>query len=836
MDVKQRAKRCIIVASSLALFCLPNTQAAITLGEFYGFPESAQSSYAALLLAADGNYYGTTKYGGDAGYGTVFRLTPAGKLTVLKSLGGTALAGYNSYTPLIQSPDGSLYGTAKSSAYSFEYGGAFFRITTNADVTLFDGTSGANPFGALMIGNDGAFYGTTYAGGTASDGTVFKLSTNGTYAKLWDFTGSPDGINPRGTLVEDAFGNFYGTTESGGTSGNGTVFKLAAGGQLVTLLSFTGSSGTAVGHAPQSGVLLAGIYLYGTTDTGGTNNNGAVYRTDIFGSSITNLVSFTGASGAKVGANPDASLLPDGNGFLYGTTAAGGSNTTYGTVYKVSTNGAFTSLFSFRNTNGAAPECSLIFTTDGRLAGTTSAGGAYSLGTAFAITTNGILTNFFHFGERPPSQASELMTASDGNYYGTAPTGGQTTNGMLYRLTPSGLFTSLASFNVTNGAAPNCGLVQDANGFFYGTTYIGGANNYGVLYKCSPDGDLTALFSFDAFTYGSHPQSKLVFGSDGYLYGTTYDGTPTSGGTVFRATTNGAVTNLVVFSGANGYNPYADLIPGPDGNLYGSTEAGGTSGKGTLFKILLPSGTFVQLASFDGTNGEKPEARLAFGPDGKLYGVTRNGGAGGTNGMVFRATTNGVITPLVSLDNTNNGSQPYAGLLLASDGNFYGSTSTGGTNGSGTLFRLTTNGAFATLFSLTNNGTFTRTALRYPKAGLIQAADGTLLGVATDGGSTGRSGFSGRGAVFRLSLGISVSPSQPASPKFVSYGFNGSRQFVLNLSSATSSNYNVSVLRSTNLVNWDLVATNVPASNGIYQVIDAQATNAPYRFYRATSP
>ncbi|TAL04538.1 MAG: hypothetical protein EPO07_04940, partial [Verrucomicrobia bacterium] len=90
MDVKQRAKRCIIVASSLALFCLPNTQAAITLGEFYGFPESAQSSYAALLLAADGNYYGTTKYGGDAGYGTVFRLTPAGKLTVLKSLVGTA--------------------------------------------------------------------------------------------------------------------------------------------------------------------------------------------------------------------------------------------------------------------------------------------------------------------------------------------------------------------------------------------------------------------------------------------------------------------------------------------------------------------------------------------------------------------------------------------------------------------------------------------------------------------------------------------------------------------------------------------------------------------------
>jgi uncharacterized repeat protein (TIGR03803 family) len=177
----------------------------------------------------------------------------------------------------------------------------------------------------------------------------------------------------------------------------------------------------------------------------------------------------------------------------------------------------------------------------------------------------------------------------------------------VFRLTPDGSLTTLVAFSVTNGANPLGGLVQGTDGTLYGSTGTGGADlGFGNIFKLTTDGVLTDLFNFH-FTDGEQPSSRLIFGNDGNLYGTTGFGGSLGNnpfgsglGTVFRITTNGDFTPLVLFQGTNGSNPQAPLTLGPDGNLYGTTANGGSGGAGTIFRILLAP-QFTGIASL--TNG-----------------------------------------------------------------------------------------------------------------------------------------------------------------------------------------------------------------------------------------
>jgi uncharacterized repeat protein (TIGR03803 family) len=184
---------------------------------------------------------------------------------------------------------------------------------------------------------------------------------------------------------------------------------------------------------------------------------------------------------------------------------------------------------------------------------------------------------------------------NDGNFYGTTVDGG-IGFGNVFRVTTSGTVTSLASFNSVNGAGPEAGLVLGKDGIFYGSATFGGPNNpgFGTLFKITTAGVLTTLFSFH-FTDGSEPSTRLIQANDGTLYGTTQTGGSTNdifgsvlgSGTVFRITTNGVFTSLVLFHGTNGSTPVGSLLMGPDGNLYGATSRGGTGGGGTIFRIVL---------------------------------------------------------------------------------------------------------------------------------------------------------------------------------------------------------------------------------------------------------
>jgi uncharacterized repeat protein (TIGR03803 family) len=365
---------------------------------------------------------------------------------------------------------------------------------------------------------------------------------------------------------------------------------------------------------------------------------------------------------------------------------------------------SLTTLVSFSITNGANPAAGLVQGTNGNFYGTTSAGGingTNSLGTVFRMTPAGALTTLVSFDSTNGANPwAGLVEGRDGSFYGTTTAGGTSNSGTVFKLSTEGALTTLVSFVGTNGAAPYSSLVEGKDGYFYGTTAVGGTHSRGAAFQMTTNGALTNLFSFDA--QGFNIYAGLVQGLDGNFYGTAYQGGTNGAGTVYQLTTNGAFSALYCFTGDNdGANPYAGLMQTADGSFYGTTFWGGSNELGTVFK-LATNGALVASVSFNGTNGAFPHAGLMQAADGNLYGTTESGGAytnelGAGCGTVFKLTTNGVLTTLFSFNGTN-GLFPQAGLVQGSDGSFYGTTSSGGASGNGTVFRLSLTPPAAPLF------------------------------------------------------------------------------------------------------------------------------------------
>ncbi len=283
------------------------------------------------------------------------------------------------------------------------------------------------------------------------------------------------------------------------------------------------------------------------------------------------------------------------------------------------------------------------------------------------------------------------------------------------------------AFMVTDGAFSYAELALGNDGNFYGTTFGGGNNSSGTVFKVTTNGVLTSLVSFNG-TNGANPRAGLTLGSDGNFYGTTQNGGSRSLGTVFQVTTNGVLTMLASFNGTNGEYPAARLTLGRDGNFYGTTPNGGSINIGTVFQVRT-NGVLTSLVAFTDYpyNDGQPYAGLTIGGDGNFYGTTDNGGNGDC-GTVFQVTTNGVLTSLVEFSGTN-GCGPLASLTLGRDGNFYGTTTGGGSMNDGTVFKVTTNGVLTSLVSFTNgNG-------RLPYAGLTLGGDGNFYGTTVYGGN-----------------------------------------------------------------------------------------------------
>ncbi len=402
---------------------------------------------------------------------------------------------------------------------------------------------------------------------------------------------------------------------------------------------------------------------------------------------LTTLVAFDGTNGSL----PADGLTTDLAGNLYGTTSfggAGGGEFGQGTVFELS--GAdhtiLTTLATFDGSNGAGPQGGLTFDIFGNLYGTTGAGGSAGTGTAFRLSG--------------PSHQT---------------------------------LTTLASFTGNDGANPFCGVTLYAAGTLhfpglpnylgdlFGTTDAGGASGNGTVYELSGSNHetLTSLLSFTGAN-GSRPDTRLVADAAGNLYGTTTSGGPNGFGTVFELSGphHTKLTTLAAFDGVSASGPRGGLTLDSAGNLYGTTEGGGPAAGGTIFELSGPSHqTFTTLATFGlyDPNGAAPESGLLIDAAGNLFGTTTGGGvdfAPANLGSIFKLSADHrTLTRLYRFTGGQDGDIPVAGLVADLAGNLYGTTSSGGSSGSGTVFKLSNSG-FVTIFDLLSSSEKTTGSVR----------------------------------------------------------------------------------------------------------------------------
>jgi uncharacterized repeat protein (TIGR03803 family) len=378
----------------------------------------------------------------------------------------------------------------------------------------------------------------------------------------------------------------------------------------------------------------------------------------------------------------------------------------------------------------------------------------------------------------------------NGNLYGTTEGGGTSDFGAIYELTPDGKYSKIYDFcsqaNCTDGKYPR-GLILAANGNFYGLTTWGGTSNdpncnndgCGTVFELTPAGRLITLHSFCSqanCTDGAIPFGSLAQGINGNFYGTTFYGGIhcSTCGTVFEITPTGQFTTLHSFCTQcfDGYQPQAGLVLANDGNFYGTTTQGGAMKQGIVFK-MTPGGAGSLLHSFcsqtNCADGWSPEAPLTQGTDGNLYGTTAGGGAN-EEGVAFQVTLSGTFTTLhafCSLSACADGQTPFAPVVQANDGNFYGTTTSGAAEGS--IFEMTPDGTITTLYNFCETG-FPCLDGYEPESGLTQHTNGVFYGSADFGGITNRTLCPGTGCGTIYTLSTGLGPRIISNPGFAKIG------------------------------------------------------------------
>ncbi len=633
---------------------------------------------ASLIAGMEGNFYGSTFAGGNYGNGTIFALSPEGVVTTLYQFDG--FNGANPRSAMTQGADGFLYGTTENGGAGGS--GVVFRlgITALPQITaqplgqsVFAGAD--VQFSVAVFGGQPLFYQWQKDGFNLSDGGIVSNSA-GRVLSLRNVSATE--VGSYSVVVSNSFG-----------------FASSLGAFLAVT-----SSAPYIVVQPTNQTLAAGARaLLGVTVLG---NLPLKYQWRKNG---TNLVDGgnTSGSGTATLSITGATVANNGNYSVAVSNALGAvtSSTASLSVVALSSEGtALSTLHWFgTNTGGGQTPNGLMLASNGNLYGTTQAGSAASatgFGTVFKISTNGLFStllsfsgsNGFFSGNTP---LCSLSQDTNGNFYGTTAYGGTNALGNIYKLSAENSFTDLYSFVGGNdGSAPSAPLILSADGTLRGVTASGGAYGQGNIFSLSPGGAFSNRYSFTGAGDGSAPVGALLQGLDSNFYGMTASGGSSNRGTVFRTTATGVTTNIYSFTGgSDGFLPVGALVQGTDGSLYGVTELNKLRTfqlYGTAFKIST-SGKLTTLYAFNFSDGAYPYAGMIQGTDGNFYGTTY-GGVNSANGSVYRLTPSGALTTLLSFDGFNDGAHPESALVEAQDHALYGTAITGGPGGGGTIFRL----------------------------------------------------------------------------------------------------------------------------------------------------
>jgi uncharacterized repeat protein (TIGR03803 family) len=639
----------------------------------------------------DGWLYGTTAWGGDNGFGTVFRISTAGVYQKLASFDSTT--GKYPYG-LILASDGAFYGTTVFGLAS--NAGAAFRYTLAGGIVVIHEFADSNESyasGRLYQAANGDLYGVTNFGGSTGVGTVFRMTTAGSTTVIHSFSNS-DGAYPVAGVTAGADGNLYGMTLQGGPDPGypvGVIYKIDSQDVVTMVHAFTmadhlvgsqaafllasdgklyGATGSIFRLEPDDTVkivhtmtqlegatLVAALiepttgHLIGPAQFGGAGGYGTVFDCDFAG----NLEVVYSFMGSPQGLNPVTGAVQGSDGSFYGTTQEGGS-AGQGVIFRLDASNTLTVLHSFQNGEGSWSRGNLTFGPDGRLYGTTYASDGFANASAFAMDTLGNfdLLHTFSWDEARQINAG-LLWSSDGQLWGAGLGTGP------FQLASGGTVTLVPVDD------PSClGTLIESDGSLYGTST-------GSVYKIT--GSTSETLHTFAAPNGYDLEAGLLKAADGNFYGTTRRGGAHDGGTVFRMDADGTVTTIHDFQSPDGTDPIAALIQASDGFLYGTTTSGTENYFGTIFRIDYSGTGFSTVHVFSGPDGRASYASLTQGLDGSLVGTAFMGGAlnGGT---VFRLTLPAAFLAVSGIVPSSGPAAGGAAVSVAGSGFVTGATGT----------------------------------------------------------------------------------------------------------------------------------------------------------------
>lgn len=682
------------------------------------------------------------------GYNGTYAVNTAGNYGRLHSLNFTINSAVG---PPVQGPDNRIYfisGFTSGSGYSLaaiQPDGTGFTILMAFPFYTFSGICTGpdgklyftnNSHKLLRINTDGSGYtelatiqdcyqlvsdGTGWLFGLSLSGQLFKVQTDGTgYTILRSFDPFTEGstVNRGIGLTIAANGRIFGAFESGGINNTGCLFSINKDGTAFQMHSTYGTP--ADGVSPSGSLAYQNGKVYIVTQNGGTYNSGAISSINMDGTSLTKLYDFLDPARPLIGDRQSTGLTPGNDGKLYGLTRYQGTN--QASLYSITEDGLtlqilYNTSFSSLHHTYFYQFPPLLLSDNNTLLLFSNQNGNHEAGFLYSVEKNGANpTARFDFGFNPGGGSLYGSLAKDAfnNLYGFAQTGGTGGGGILYKHSATGAsFTKLYEFGGTAARYPNGKPLLASDGFLYGVCSRGSypANVFtgGVIYKIAPDGTgFSIIKQFNTQPGPSYPSGELIEGPGGELYGTTQSGASNLP-VIYKINKDGSGFTILrsFITQQEGYM----LIDGLtlSGNyLYGSCALGGNLGGGTLFRIQTDGTGFQLLRNLDpsGTGGYFPMGAMIMGSNGRLYGVNSFGGVNG-NGTLFSMLPDGTgYTVHHQFNVAVSGNVVQGRLLQATDGRIYGATSTGGTTGGGSVFRINADGTgFTVVRSIGNTQT-----------------------------------------------------------------------------------------------------------------------------------